>query len=260
MSRFLVLMYHMVSEPKEPRDARFACPPKLFEKHMAYLARHGFQVVSLEQVYTALSNGHSLPEGSVAVTLDDGYADNYENAWPILERYGIPATVFLVTNAVGFTNQWMEGRGFSRRRMLSWAQVREMSERGVSFGSHTVSHPRLTELSEAHVMEELTGSRRALEDKLGKPVLSFAYPFGLVNETVRQAVARAGYGLACSTRSGFNRHGTDLLLLRRIEIYGTDRVWRLSQKLQFGINEASVLHPLRYYWNRARARWKGKEG
>ncbi|MBC7359362.1 MAG: polysaccharide deacetylase family protein, partial [Desulfacinum sp.] len=135
MSRFLVLMYHMVSEPKEPPDARFACPPALFERHMAYLVRRGFRVVSLEEIYGALTGGLSLPDRSVAVTFDDGYADNYENAWPVLERLGIPATVFLVTGAVGRSNHWMEGRGFSRRRMLSWSQVREMSDRGVSFGS-----------------------------------------------------------------------------------------------------------------------------
>jgi len=258
MSRFLVLMYHMVSEPKEPPDARFACPPALFERHMAYLVRRGFRVVSLEEIYGALTGGLSLPDRSVAVTFDDGYADNYENAWPVLERLGIPATVFLVTGAVGRSNHWMEGRGFSRRRMLSWSQVREMSDRGVSFGSHTASHPRLTELSPMQVEDELVSSRRALEDGLGKPVLSFAYPYGLVNDEVREAVERAGYGLACSTRSGFNRRETDRFLLRRIEVYGTDRVWRLAQKLTFAMNDASPFFPLKYYWNRALARWIGK--
>ncbi|SMC26327.1 Polysaccharide deacetylase [Desulfacinum hydrothermale DSM 13146] len=259
MSRFLVLMYHMVSEPKEPRDARFACPPGLFRRHMEYLARHGYAWVSLEHIHGALTGGTPLPERAVAVTLDDGYADNYEYAWPVLARYGIPATIFLVTDAVGRTNHWMEGRGFSSRRMLSWSQVREMSDHGVSFGSHTASHPRLTELPAHRVEEELTCSRRVLEDKLGRSVFSFAYPYGLVSEGVRDAVVRAGYGLACSTRSGFNRVETDRFQLRRIEVYGTDGVWRLAQKIRFGMNDASLLYPVKYYWNRALARWNGRD-
>ena len=258
MSRFLILMYHMISEPMGERDRRYACPPKLFEKHMAYLVKKNYRLVGLDEIYRALINGGSIPDRSVAVTLDDGYADNYENALPILKKYRVPATVFVVTGAVGRTNRWMDGRGFSQRNMLTWEQVKALSDHGVALGSHTVTHPRLNEISPAAVMKELLLSRRAIEERLGKPVLSFAYPYGVFDPRVQEAVARAGYGLACSTRSGFNRQGADPLALRRIEVYGTDRVWRLAQKIRFGMNDASVMFPFRYYWSRIAARWKGK--
>lgn len=258
MSRFLVLMYHMISEPLSERDRRYACPPKLFEKHVRHMLKRGYCFLTLEHLCRAVTDGLSFPKNAVLLTFDDGYADNYDNALPVLERYGVGAVVFLVTGAVGGTNHWMKGRGFSERKMLSWEQVKVMSERGIAFGSHTVTHPRLNEMPPAQVHEELRRSRLHLEDRLGKPVLSLAYPYGAYDDRVKDAAAHTGYGLAFSTRSGFNRKGADPLALRRIEVYGTDAVWRLAQKIRFGMNEASVTFPLKYYWSRVVARWNGK--
>jgi peptidoglycan/xylan/chitin deacetylase (PgdA/CDA1 family) len=124
----------------------------------------------------------------------------------------------------------------------------------VTIGSHTSTHARLTELPATQVSRELSDSKRQLEDLLGKPVRYFAYPYGLFNPAVRDAAERSGYRAACSTRSGFNREGEDLFLLRRIDVFGSDALWHFKQKLRFGINEAMRTYPLRYYARRVASR------
>ena len=100
----------------------------------------------------------------------------------------------------------------------------------------------------------MAASKRSLQDALGKDVPYFAYPYGLQNEAVRGAVVAAGYRAACSTVSGFNRGGQDAFLMRRINVFGTDRLWQFRQKLRFGRNESSSLYALQYYGARLRAR------
>ncbi|MBW2645064.1 MAG: polysaccharide deacetylase family protein [Deltaproteobacteria bacterium] len=253
MARFIILMYHMISEPRSERERRYACPPTRFAKHMRFLRSQGFNLVSLEAVGRYLRGKESLPERSVAVTLDDGFRDNYDNAFPILREYTIPATVFLTAGMVKKANTRMKARDFPRREMLTWREVEVMAHAGIFFGAHTMRHPRLTELAIKEAVEEISQSKKVIEDRLGRVVDSFAYPYGLFTDETRALVQEAGYALACSTRSGFNKRNTDPYVLRRIEVYGTDILWKLQQKIIFGTNEASVAFPLKYYWNRLKA-------
>jgi peptidoglycan/xylan/chitin deacetylase (PgdA/CDA1 family) len=188
------------------------------------------------------------------VTLDDGFADNYSEAFPILQRYRIPATIFLAVNAVGGENRWMADDGYPRRRMLSWTQIREMQQAGIGFGSHTLNHPRLSTLDRESAGTEIRESKRTLERRLGVKVEHFAYPYGdLCGETV-ELVREAGYALACTIRPGFNRSDVDPLLLRRVEAYGTDSGRGLLRKLRFGSNDVGLMDPWKYYWRRLAAR------
>jgi peptidoglycan/xylan/chitin deacetylase (PgdA/CDA1 family) len=188
------------------------------------------------------------------VTFDDGFADNYSNAFPILQRYKVPAAVFLAVRSLGGENRWMSASGYPRRSMLNWTQIREMHSAGVDFGSHTLTHPRLSALDRDSARAEIHGAKQALEDKLGTAVDWFAYPYGDWSGETVALVREAGHSLACSTRPGFNREDVDPLLLRRIEVYGTDPAWKLLQKLRFGTNDASIFEPMRYYWKRVAAR------
>jgi peptidoglycan/xylan/chitin deacetylase (PgdA/CDA1 family) len=190
---------------------------------------------------------------SVVVTLDDGFCDNYENAFPVLAEYRIPATIFLAVGCIGKSNTWMQKRGFSKREMLSWHQVGEMAGAGILFGAHTITHPRLIDLRADEARREIKESKDIIEERLGTAVESFAYPYGLFTDVTRNFVEDCGYSIACSTRSGFNNSETDPFLLRRIEVYGMDPLWKLSQKLTFGMNDASILYPFKYYWSRVRA-------
>ncbi len=254
MSRFSILMYHMVSEPETPLEKRYACPPKTLHKHMQYLKANDYNIVSLDTLVEHLSNKIELPKKTIAVTLDDGFSDNYENAFPIFQKLNIPVTIFLATGLMEKTNIWMQDSGFSERNMLNWSQIEEMHRHGIEFGAHTVHHVKLPELTADEMLTELVDSKQAIEDKLGIVVKHFAYPYGLLNATALEMTEKAGYSSACSTLSGFNNLGTDLLSLRRLEIYGTDSVRALKQKITFGVNDSNISFPLHYYLNRIKDR------
>ncbi len=253
MARFTILMYHAVCRPGSEAERKYACPPRRFARHMAYLRRR-HPVVSMAAVRHHLAGTGEIPEGAVAVTFDDGFRNNYTAALPLLRRLQIPATLFLTAGLVGETNRWMAGRGFPERPMVTWEEVREMAAAGVEIGAHTLTHPRLTELDRETLTHEVEGAREVIESHLGRPVEGFAYPYGLLDEGVVTAVGAAGYRVACTTRPGFNRPQIDPLRLRRIEVFGTDSVWRLAQKIRFGCNTSGVTRPLRYYWGRLRER------
>ncbi len=251
MSRFSILMYHMISSAKTAEEARYACPPEQFEQHLGYLKSSNHTPVSLQQIDAHLLLGASLPENAVAITLDDGFEDNYTNAYPLLKKYDMPATIFLTSGLMGATNQWMSKRGFPERKMLNWQQIAEMNRHKISFGAHTVSHPKLSEIDAEASTKEIRQSKQTIEEQLEIPCLHFAYPYGLFTEQTSNIVGDAGFTLACSTRSGFNNRERNPLLLHRIEVYGNDPVWKLKQKMTYGLNDASLFFPLKYYAKRA---------
>jgi len=240
----------MVCSPKTAEEAKYACPPELFEQHLRYLKASHHIPVSLSEVEAYLLSGKALPDNAVVITLDDGFEDNYTQAFPLLQQYGIPATIFLASGVVGGKNEWMTGRDFPERKMLNWQQIEEMNRHKISFGAHTVSHPKLSELSDALATQEIVTSKQVIEERLGEPCNHFAYPYGLFNDQTCKIVKEAGFKLACSTRSGFNNVARDPFILHRIEVYGNDPVWKLKQKMTFGMNDASRLFPLRYYSKR----------
>ncbi len=253
-SRVAILMYHIVAEPLSAQEARYCCSPGHFEAHMRHLAKTGTRLLAIDEIADALDGRIDWPADSVAVTFDDGFADTFANALPVLARYRIPATMFALSDRLGASNDWMSGRGFPTRPLMSAAQLREMVAAGVTVGSHTRSHPRLPELDAKAKRDEIHGSKARLEDLLGCSVANFAYPYGLFDEDTRQAVEEAGYRSACSVRTGFNVPGMDRFLLRRIEVYGSDTLWQFRQKLRFGANDVSYFHPIRYYVGRISAR------
>ena len=245
-----ILMYHMVCETEDAKEKRYCCHPEAFKKQMAYLKRAGYQVIGLDDLINSIMNSTALPQKSIAITFDDGFADNYENAFPVLQECGFPATLFVVSRLVGCSNEWMQKNGFPRRELLGWNALREMSSNGINVGSHTITHPSLTDIKTEFARDEIANSKVELESELGEPVSFFAYPYGLLNEQVEKLVVEAGYIGACSTRSGFNSEHANPFALRRIEVYGDDTVWNFIWKLKFGTNEGTWTLPLKYYWSR----------
>lgn len=243
-------MYHMISAPQTTAETRYACPPKQFEKHLQQLLKSGYIPVNIDQVNKFYTANIPLPDKAVLITLDDGFEDNYHNAFPILRRYNIPAVIYLATGVIAKTNLWMNSPTYSERKMLSWSQIKEMSSQGIQFGSHTVSHPKLNELDDDIAIEELVQSKKAIDDNLGIECSHFAYPFGQFTGRTRELVLKAGYKTACTTRSGFNNAAKDPLMLHRIEVYGNDSTWKLQQKITFGTNDITIPYLLRYYYNR----------
>lgn len=256
MNRFIILMYHIINNPETPEEVRYACPPECFDKHMQQLKSNGFNPVSLDQIEQHLLFDKPLPDKAVAITLDDGFEDNYTHAFPILAKHNIPATIFLISGLIDSTNKWMSSRAYSQRNMLNWQQISVMDQQLISFGAHTVTHPKLTELDNALADCEIRSSKKTIEDKLGKACKHFAYPYGLFNTDNRNSAEAAGFSLACSTRSGFNDSQRDPFSLHRIEVYGDDPWWKVKQKLTFGMNNASILFPAKYYTERLISRLK----
>lgn len=254
MMRVLVLMYHQVGLSLSGQETRFCLSPLGFAEQMRWLRQAGYRPVGLEDIVAHVNGQHALPEPAFHVTFDDGFVGVLEHALPVLQQHGIPASLFAVAERIGQVNDWMHARGFPRRALLSAAQLRLLADEGMTIGSHTCTHPRLPEVAPDRAMTEIAKSKSLLEDLLGRPVQHFAYPYGAFNATVREQVIAAGYRSACSTRSGFNRPGEDPYLIRRIDVYGTDRLWQFRQKLTYGMNDASCTYPLRYYLQRLQQR------
>lgn len=253
-NRALILMYHQIDTPVSAQEQRFCTPPHDFAQQMQWLADNGYRAAGIDTIVDHVVGGAALPANTVHITFDDGFVGVLEHALPTLQRHQMPATLFAVPQRVGLTNDWMHRRGAPRRALLSGAQLRLLADEGVTIGSHTCSHARLTEVDLDDARREITASKDELESILGRAVNHFAYPYGLLNDAVREMVVDAGYRSACSTRPGFIRPGEDRFLLRRIDIAGTDRPWQFRQKLRHGTNEASRLRPLVYYARRAGAR------
>ncbi|MFH1023619.1 MAG: polysaccharide deacetylase family protein [Planctomycetota bacterium] len=209
-----VLTYHRVRDDA-PED-RLSIPTAVFSTQMEFLARNGFRPISLEDTLAILRGKMNIPrrDRPVAVTFDDGYADNFTNAFPALVKFGIPATVFLIAGKIA--------ERAANGDFLSWNQALEMQAGGISFGSHTVSHPILPSLPMENAREEITASRRILQERLGRPASFFCYPKGAWNPALAALVKEAGYSAAFTVRPGANFPGDDPFLLRRTEITARD--------------------------------------
>jgi len=216
----LILAYHSISDH---RTDSLAVRPADFEYQIAWLQKHGYRSMTLAQFVTqTVEKGKRI----VIITFDDGYADNYHLAYPILMRYGFAATVFLVSDYVGTDRILPPDQPKITKRSdqtlyshLTWDQIHEMAAHNIEFGSHTCTHPReLTALSAAQHWQQIAHSRQDLQRKLGKDVISFCYPRGNLNGDVINTVEKAGYSCGVVTPP---RWGIPLsrYTLRRIGIY-----------------------------------------
>lgn len=277
---FQILVYHRVNNEYDPFFP--AVPTEVFERQMEYLATH-FHVCSLENVIE-MAKKKDIPDNTVVITFDDGYKDNYWNAFPILKKLSLPATIFLATDCIGsgkvlwhdvvfsafretqepflvgyginlkdYPLRTIEEKRFAHGQvlnflraledherpfwiqrlveklkvigkkdaadlMLNWEEVRIMQQQGISFGSHTVTHPILSRLPADKVREEVLKSKKTIEEQLGVPVRTFAYPSGRkqdFTEITKNILKEAGYDCAVTMVFGTNEYDQDLFELRR---------------------------------------------
>ena len=242
-----ILMYHMIADPKDPIESGLCRTPEAFRRDMKQINQAGYHVLPLAKVLEGIAGKTDLPEKAVAITFDDGVADVYENALPILQEFGFPSSVFIVSGCVDGFNDWGRVFGLPSRRMLKSSEIRAMSEAGVDIGAHTVNHAWLGKIDKAVATKEIYDSKAALEDILGQAVSTFAYPYGNWNQLARNSVMEAGYSGACSTMPGRNYKDTDPYLLRRTEIKGSDAPWQFRLKLRFATNEMPPKPPVRSF-------------
>lgn len=234
-----ILMYHWISGEPGQRLRHWGVTPDQFAEQMSLLREGGYRTLSLDEVVQVVRGRQQAPHRAVALTFDDGYRDFLEEAAPLLSAHGFKATIFLVADRVGGTNAWDARHGDPPRRLLSWQEAGALAGRGIEIGSHGRTHRPLPTLTDGELDEEISGSRKILEDRLGRPVAHFSYPHGLYDRRCPAKVRAAGYASACSDLRGGNREGVDPFQLRRSLITCHESRWSFSFKARtgFGLKE-----------------------
>jgi peptidoglycan/xylan/chitin deacetylase (PgdA/CDA1 family) len=224
-ARIPILMYHSI----QASDGKESFPyyetttsPLRFAEHMAYLSRHEYQTIGLGEVQERLRSGQPC-ERCIAITFDDGFSNFYVYAYPILKEYGFMATVFLPTAFISTTR-----RQFNGKPCMTWSEVRELNTTGITFGSHTVTHPQLRELSRKKIEDELRLSRQMIEENLGTKIDSFAYPFAFpeadaeFRALLTETLGTAGYTNGVCTTIGRADPLRSRLFMKRLPVNSCD--------------------------------------
>ena len=220
-----VLMYHAVDDPDPADSMSLRVSRRRFREQMALLRDEGYSVVPLSAVAVPLERGRVR----VAITFDDGYRSQ-EWAAGVLQEFGFPATFFVVPRFLDGvrspTAYW------ERWEYLDWDEARALVRNGFDVGAHSMTHRDLRVCRDAEIDREIAGARAVLEERLGTGVVHFSYPYGRYDGRATEAVRRAGYRLACTSRSGLNRCVSPSYTIRRTEVTGRDDVRDFRWKLQ----------------------------
>jgi peptidoglycan/xylan/chitin deacetylase (PgdA/CDA1 family)/SAM-dependent methyltransferase len=216
-----ILMYHRVAPQGSEATRRWRLHPDELEEQLSHLRDNGFHSIGFEQWRAAADRRRPIPAGAVMLTFDDGYADFPEHVLPLLARYGFRATVFAVSDLVGGWNEWDERFG-ERLELMDWSTLAEIADRGIEVGSHSARHRPLSALSPEELARDFCSSRVAFHEKLGFPVRSLCYPYGLHDVAVTSIAGACGfrYGLTVNERPA--SFTDDLLALPRIEVRGDE--------------------------------------
>jgi len=200
------LLYHHVSTNSDTQDSRYNIPPEKFEEQIKWLFDNGYQTINISDLANLIYNGGEIPQRPVVITFDDGNIDNYSNALPILKKYGFVATFYIVETYI------------NGAEMISTDQVKELIQNGWEIGSHSSTHPHLPNISEDLLAGEIRMSKLGLEEKLGVPVNSFAYPFGEINDNIIRLTSSYGYKSAVGLGNTSTHSMQSIFYLSRIEI------------------------------------------
>jgi peptidoglycan/xylan/chitin deacetylase (PgdA/CDA1 family) len=215
-----ILMYHRVAPEGSANLSRYRVTPAAFEEQLKYLKDSGYYSVSLQDWTTAIVMQRPLPGFAIALTFDDAYMDFYEYAFPLLQKYGFSATVFLVSEHIGKQNTWDEAYG-EIVPLMGWQEIIALQKQGIEFGSHSATHNPLTSLSPTDIVVEGAKSRKDLQNVLQKPVDMFAYPYGDTDPVVAHLMGGCGYTIGVTCRNTLSNFHDDPMMLPRIEVEGS---------------------------------------
>ncbi len=202
-----IVMYHRIDG--QAKLSKLSVSPESFKRQMQFLKRHRYNVVKLDDLPDLIKKG-DVPYKTIAITFDDGYENNYTEAYPVLKEQNIPATIFISPALIG------------KEDYLGWDQVIELSESGlVSIGSHTMTHAWLPGKAIQNLDIEIADSKRAIESHLRKEIDSFSYPLGRFDKYVRKKVMDVGYKIAVATNPGKDYPKHDIFAMKRVRISRT---------------------------------------
>ncbi len=217
---FGILMYHQVDDHPPLKQLRFTVLPSVFEQQVSFLLDRGYTFVTVDKALKLFTASSTPPDKTLVLTFDDGYRSFYTHVFPILKKYNIPATEYVITQDIG------------KHGSLTWAMIRELENSGlVEIGSHTVNHVSLKSISAEKQRYQLEQSKTILEKELRVPITTVAYPFGLYNETTKEIAEEAGYRGAVSIFSGDKPTSTAKFAWRRVAITNSDIGDRLLRTL-----------------------------
>jgi len=186
---------------------------------MEYLHKQGYHAILPEELLMHLRTNTELPDRPIMLTFDDGYEDFYKNALPAILKYDFKAAVFIVADLAGDINLWRVKGVWQEAKLLTWDQIKELSDRGFSVGSHGLTHLPLTRIySPVKLISQIKGSKIKIESHINKPVKVFSYPYGKFNGLIKWLIKLYGYEMAFSICPGVNEEIKDLFSLKRIEI------------------------------------------
>ena len=234
-----VIMYHRVVKTEENVGVHgtYITLDK-FEKHMKYLYDQGYKTITFEDLKKKnYRDRFNKNEKNIMITFDDGYDDNYTLAFPVLKKYNFKAIIYLMSH-LNF-NKWdVENveNPENRFELMNDDMIKEMGKYGIEFGGHTMTHKKLSEISLDESKNEIINSKKVLEKKLEKKLLSFAYPYGKLNEEVKKIVKESGYLFAVATDSGPINFSEDFYQIRRIAIFPSNGLFSFKRKVKGNYN------------------------
>ncbi|MFP4058392.1 MAG: polysaccharide deacetylase family protein [Candidatus Brocadiia bacterium] len=231
-TRLRVLTYHRVGPPRRAGYEKLTVAPGRFVRQVKCLRALGYTVSELDLAPRLAAGEPCAVRRPVVLTFDDGFGDLYDHVLPTLAAQALPAVVYVVTDRR--RADWTDWDGLEPPALLDRSQLREMAAAGVSIGSHGRTHARLTRCSPGQLSDEVGGSKKAIEDLLGREVRHFCYPYGRANEAVAEAVREAGYHTACTTERGCVRPGADVLRLPRLVVGKRMGLLHFARRLVFG--------------------------
>lgn len=231
MDKFRILTYHRIGFPRNGSHEKLTVHAAKFAGQLRALRLMRYDLVGLDDVCSWLRGNGKNIRRPVVITFDDGYQDLFKYAFPLLARYRVPAVVFLVAKRNAAS--WV-GRDDSRPlKLLSWQQVKVMSDAGIFFGSHSLTHFQLTDCANLRLQAEVVDSKKIIEDHIGREVRHFCYPFGNHDQRVEDAVRDAGYDSACTTERAAVLPGANPWRLPRLTVGKRMGLYRFLLRLMF---------------------------
>lgn len=218
--RVPVLVYHHIAKAPANTAAAaksFFIEPQWLEKHLQYLKENGFETIGFADITAHFEYGMPLPARPVIISFDDGYKNVFDNAFPLLKKYNMRGTFYVITKLLDKPNR------------MTWEQLAELRDSGMEIGSHTLWHPYLTKSGK--VKQEIADSQKILEEKLNITVTTFAYPYGISNSRIENLVKEAGYKTGRSYADGDGITHENLFRIPVIRIYANVGLKRWDKQL-----------------------------
>ena len=232
-----VIMYHrVINNPENEGVYGTYIYEDMFKKHLQYLKDKNYTVITFKDLdKIGWRNRFEKGKKYIILTFDDGYKDNYDLAFPILKEFNFKATIFLMGSLT--YNEWDVKAGGERKfSLMSVEMIKEMQDYGIEFGAHTFNHPKINTLSNEEIEHQIVDVKKPLEEKIGKEIITFAYPYGILNDYAKEMAKKAGYIFALATDSGSVCLSDDLYQIRRIAIFPNTNLFSFKRKVAGNYN------------------------